>query len=278
MQKLNIEIENENFVTVKLNRGGISSEKLITYPQLQTLLGGTSPSYDSGWLPGETGVQRIKTKSDGRTYMCYLEPPQVRTVKYRSDLWNEAEDRFEEDDYEDYDDYRQDVEDEYYRLVDLHGEDEDNEFQVPMPILGVLARYRPATDGGVYFEELVAFSLKNPILTGNETVYYPPVNNIYEDGRICWGNADIRLTSPRQLEGLWTTFFHNYANYDLALERIHEYTAPGANIESFKPHHLHRDIHELIKDGMSHEEALDFVSDKLEEHHQITNLNNFFDR
>lgn len=278
MQKLNIEIENENFVTVKLNREGVSSEKLITYPQLQTLLGGTSPSYDSGWLPGETGVQRIKTKSNGKTYICYLEPAQMRTIKYRGDLWAEAKERFDEDYYDDYDDYLRDVEEEYERLVEEHGEDEDSTFQVPMPILGILARYRPDTEGGIYFEELIAFALKNPILTGNETVYYPPVNNIYDDGRICWGSTDLRLTGVRQLEGLWTTFFHNYANYDLSYERIAEYTMPGRSLESFKPHHLHRDVHGLIQDGMSHEEALEFVSDKLHRHHRIENLNNFFNR
>lgn len=77
--------------------------------------------------------------------------------------------------------------------------------------------------GGTYRHiDSYLFALSGNRITFNtDTLYKYPTPNIYEDGRVCWGEVDFgEMRQLSATEGLISSFFCNYFNNDLFYDRV----------------------------------------------------------
>jgi len=74
------------------------------------------------------------------------------------------------------------------------------------------------------------FCLAAPLNNWSESLYGFPYGNVYEDGRICWGDARLgNITKPMDLIGALAMFFDSGFNGDLINEGafVHPTVGPG---------------------------------------------------
>ena len=71
--------------------------------------------------------------------------------------------------------------------------------------------------------ELKLFALKHPLQTiGKDKLYWFPFSNVYQDGRICWGNAGVSLkvNKPMEMVGIINQFLGSTFNGDVAQNNV----------------------------------------------------------
>lgn len=253
-----IELKLDNHIQAKINEDGVSQYKVLSYEQLSQLFQQTE-RYDSGMLPGEYYLQRL-IKQPNSTFYLYTEPARVITLEYslmsyydevdRDDYYDEDGD-FDEDAYEEaVDEYRQE-----------HQLDNDNKYQFTVPITVWMVERNERGD----LRDSRMFSLKSPIYTGNEKLFYAPFTNIYTSsyGRphsVCWGDNTVNLPTVKAIQGLSNTFFSAPANMDLSNGRVNEFRrSKFENTRGFNPLHLHMETDKRLKDGESPAEVLEFT-------------------
>ena len=93
------------------------------------------------------------------------------------------------------------------RLLNYYGES----FEVPFPALTFLIA---TTAGKVNVSKVFAVLGQN--IAPESTLYHYPYGNVYDDGKICWGqNILDSLPSIRSVDGIVALFFGSETNDDL---------------------------------------------------------------
>lgn len=241
--------------------GSAKNEKVIDYKKFSDLFT-SEGNTDTGFLPGEYGTQRIVVKN-GVTYTLYLEPAKIIDVHHENTEQTDVDEHIFEDDYEDEDDYY-DARDNY-----ILENKKNTSYKFTTPILCWMV----ATRGNRCIETFL-FAMKTPILTGMEPLFEAPFENIFGDGKICWGHNDVNIPTPKAIQGLSTLFFNADANMDLADRRFDSYQRKYFPGTAFYPIHLHMDVDKMLKEETP-EKTLGFVNSVLLE--RRSSLNTTFD-
>ena len=244
MNGINLQL-NENYVTIDIDKQGYRQQKLIRYEDFAKGFAQTV-SFDSGMLPGEYGVKYIKQMNNGSKKIIYVEPAHRIDYKFFSD------DDIDRDEF--YDEYGE-FDEEAYNQEKEERYDKQDIFDSVTPILvWVIEFERNSTHPAVRL-----FAMKEPPVIGLEKVYRAPFGNIYGDTNyVCWGNENIYVPTLQSIHGISFTFFNDFENLDLVYNRIKHYTRENG-FDADKPVHLHKENHELFKQGKTEEEILERV-------------------
>lgn len=242
----------ENTIEAVVENGSVVQKKLIGFKQVASLLS-NGQNYDSGFLPGEYGMQRIVSK-DNDTYYLYTEPAKMSKVRYES---NDIHDHLDRDDfYEDGEFDNEDYQDAVQELID-EGIIETETYDFTTPSLVWMVKLRKGRERPM---SIKLYAIKSPIYTGLEQLYYPPFHNIYDDSQVCWG-SDVLLPTPKAIQGLSTVFLGSESNMDLREGRVNTFRRRVNNmdVEGFYPVHLHAEISNQLATGTTPKKALEFT-------------------
>ena len=70
--------------------------------------------------------------------------------------------------------------------------------------------------------EIKLFALKHPLQTEKDKLYCFPFSNVYQDGRICWGQAGVsfKVKKPMEMVGIINQFLGSKFNGDIAQNNV----------------------------------------------------------
>lgn len=241
------------YVEVDSYNNDIKTSKTISYESLKALAESNTNAFESPFLPGTYGVQKMFISNERHIYL-YTEPPRIITCKY-----NAKNSRYDEPDVSSSND-------------GLH----ENQFVCPS--LAWFIVLCPNGDGTFRLYRNYVMALKGNVISGNETLYHAPFANIYGDGNICWGDIDIQVPTPKAIQGLSARFFNAIANTDLDNNRFLRFQRKHFSGEAFYTLHLQMETDKMLEEDEP-EKVLSFVHDVLvtSGYSYQNNVNNFFE-
>lgn len=246
MRETTIKMTKDGITVETVNEAGIRALKNTNLETVQNLLA-ADQRFDTGLLPGDWGTQRYIRK-DTEEYFVFSVPASIRTVKY---------------------DFRNnDVE-------------EDAEYRIPVPATVWLVNVRlNPVDGSRRLNNVVAYAIKNPILTEGDMLYKLPFSNI--NSSICWGGSSSvpSLTGGKSISSLPTQFFSRPFNNDLGDDRFQSF-ADGREgkegVSIFRVNHLFEWLDWHLKAAVEKGETFEFPLNRLRQHGRFNQtINNFF--
>lgn len=169
-----------NFVSIETTKDSRKTTKLTNLQSFREAIGINDNSYDSGILPGNHGVKRIK-ENDEYLKVAYLEPEQKREVVYTSSY-------------------------------------EDKEYTVIFPKT-ILLFYSDKKINNKYVKVLTPGN-QSVITGDEVLYKYPAPNIFDSDLVCWGYNAIPPLDSVLELQGMMPKFFTNKFNADLGFGRV----------------------------------------------------------
>lgn len=245
----------EGYIEVTAKEGAVTQQKLIDYGQVRSLFQEEAPAVDTGWLPGEYGVQRMVIRN-GMRYILYLEPARVVDVHHQGR--RNADEEVRRDEFGSQEEYEQAVE----AFNREHRGETSRSYKFPVPALCWMVRTDARNSNRR--KKIKVYAMKSPIILGMERLYLAPFSNIYDRNDVCWGENEVNLPTPKAIQGLSTLFFGADANMDLSQGRFDSYERKYYPGEAFRPIHFHMDMDRMLQDPEeTPESALAFVHSKL---------------
>lgn len=260
----------EDIVYVDVEKEGRHFKKITDLKTFRETVGIVETSYDSGWLPGKTGVKRI-TKNSINEKIVYIHPGGRKTVRYTDNWYPHYSDEhgYTEQDYTDVghprdddmddDDYENYIRRRWSTILDklyLEGKFPDNQmYEIMLPDAIIIAS--KAADAKHWTVRLFSLGF-NTLLTGREQLYEYPTPNIYSGaGRICWGDYDDEFDTSfegiQPFQGYLPTFLSSSFNSDLSSGRIRS----ERSLINFWSQ-----MDSMFKDGATNEEVYALYEDK----------------
>lgn len=252
---------NESMVYIDVNKEGRQFKKVTNLNTFRESIGIVKEEYDSGWLPGKTGVKRIVENNDIIKYV-YIHPGGRRKLHYSRGLIPRYEDDhgYTEENYaqvgypkndktdDEYEGYlRNDWRDIVNRLYREKIYPDTEFYNVVLPDAFIIATKRK--DRSSWSIRIFTLGL-NSLFTGHEKLYEYPTPNIYSgSGKVCWGNQEFDNTfdNPLVLQSYLPSLLSSPFNNDLSEGRL---------IHSVDILNLWKDMDTMIKEGCSDEEVL----------------------
>ena len=224
---------NPSTITVESkNEAGIVSTKHTNLEALQNILQ-ADQRFETPLLPGQWGVQQYIRK-DNREYYAITVPPTIREVTYD------------------------------FRNNDL---DESRSFRIPTPasLWMFTVQYNPASQERI-IRHVMAYAIKNPILTESDQLYKMPFSNI--GSYVCWGSSSDmpKITSAKSMQSVPTQFFLRPFNNDLGDNRFQSFyddREGREEVQLFRVQHLFELLDVKLKEAQEAGETFDFPLDKL---------------
>lgn len=253
----------EGYVEVKEEQEHGTTLKNISVDSLSSVFR-KSVDVQTDWLPGEYGVQKYAVKGNIELYL-YLEPARVVNAKYEIESRDNPEPDY--DDYEDEDEYEE------AHATYLENMDSLNNKTVA-PILAWFIMLEKRSSGSYNVLKTAMFAMKQPILTGYESLYSAPFANVYDHDEVCWGYNTVQIPALKSIQGLSTLFFNAIANSDLDSNRFIRFERKLVGGNASRSVHLQMETNEMFKKGYTAEQVLELVNNSLSE--KSKNVNDMF--
>lgn len=231
---IDIKIDNE-IVYVDVEKEGRHFKKITSLDTFRKTVGVVETSYDSGWLPGKTGVKRI-LENTTQQKVVYIHPGGRVKVRYTDNWYPYYTDDhgYTEEDYtnvgfsrkENMDDDRYEtyIRDYWHTILNKlyeQGKYPENQlYNIVVPDAVIIGS--KAAEAKHW--KIRLFSLgHNTLLTGREELFEYPMPNIYTgQGRICWGDNEFQTNFEgiQPFQGYFPAFISSSFNSDLSDGRI----------------------------------------------------------
>lgn len=248
----------DGYVDVKIKNGAVNSNKTISYEELGSIFEKTG-NISSPYLPGEFGLQKYMINGN-REYYLYIEQPKIVTCKYDINNSNYEPDP---DDFDDDDDYQEAL-DQWRDASSSSGSNGMNVNQFTAPIMAFFVALTKHSNGQYAVNDTYLFALKTPIYTGKEALFHVPFSNVYEEGRICWGNNAVSIPTLKAIQGLSTLFFAAPFNTDLDSHRFNHFQRSYLEGRTSYTLHFQMEVNAMLKDSKkTPDEVLSFVQSKM---------------